>query len=1013
MAFLISKWARMPMTSQVNGTKNGCIMKNFNKIFFAAVAAAFGLASCSQELTPVEKPQGNLVTVNFGAEASIEPATKATLTTEDELTFKSAWANGDIMSVKYSNGNEANGTVPATWNASSQAFEATLPEYTGMWDYNTVYPAPDADGKVDFGSVRTQKGNAYNSNYDLMKGAAIAENAAAGKDDNGKNIIFEMTRQTAVAYFHLTGTLDEEVVSAKLSVTDGKIASSSVKLSSHTTGFDLSTKDLDEITITFDEGTAPKASDFQLWFNVLPTKYTKMTLTVETTGHTMTISRNTPEKDEYVAGNLYKVVKAIPAEKWVSKAAYTGGDLVFDFKTVQPKGWPTTSTTASEGTYKYAINGVDYSFIHGTGIYCAGTTPTSAYLMIAKSSSLGLPAIMGYRLVKVVGTLNDTGSPSTKAQISITNGTDVVSGGTAQTWNTKGADYTYTLTETEENTIYYLSVSSTANCQMIKLVLSYEPATPKTALETPANLAVSAAKVVSWDAVSGAASYELTIGKDVFTSETNSYDATAVVDDYYDVAVVAIPSDKENYKNSAAATLGGAKFGTPTLATPTLKEGVVDGASISVSWTVDERATAGYNCELFKGEVKVGEGQIVNAGTVTFTGLDAETAYVVKVNAVAVEGTKAYAASPVATLEVTTKAATATANDGSLERPYTAAEAIAAIDANTGLTGKYVKGIVKAAPSFDARYNSLTYDIESGAKTLNIYSGKDLGNAGFVGAEDLKAGDEVVVFGNLKKYNKVYELDKNNYLISINGETQIYRGLAVSAPKTAFTVGDAFEFGGKALQVWRGKADVDVTASATFSGYNMSTEGKQTVTVTVGEETVTYEINVRAAGAETPKTYTLQFGKEFSDAKVTGYTSTWEATRDGFTWTMVNWNNNNAYVGTDPKKPTNWTYVRAGSRKAASVATITTKTTMPEAISTVTMTIDNITATNVNSIKLDVLSADEKTVKETINGTTTKGDCVFKITNPQQDCKYKITVDCKKGSSNGFVQVSKVVYTNN
>lgn len=188
-------------------------------------------------------------------------------------------------------------------------------------------------------------------------------------------------------------------------------------------------------------------------------------------------------------------------------------------------------------------------------------------------------------------------------------------------------------------------------------------------------------------------------------------------------------------------------------------------------------------------------------------------------------------------------------NDGSLERPYTAAEAIAVIDSGTGLTGKYVKGIVKATPTFDARYNSLTYDIESGKKTLNIYSGKDLGNVGFVGAEDLKAGDEVVVYGDLKKYNnKTYELDKNNYLISINGETQIYRGLAVSGQKTAFTVGDAFEFGGKALQVWRGKEDVDVTASATFSGYNMSTEGKQTVTVTVGEETVTYEITINPAG---------------------------------------------------------------------------------------------------------------------------------------------------------------------
>lgn len=197
-------------------------------------------------------------------------------------------------------------------------------------------------------------------------------------------------------------------------------------------------------------------------------------------------------------------------------------------------------------------------------------------------------------------------------------------------------------------------------------------------------------------------------------------------------------------------------------------------------------------------------------------------------------------------------------NDGSLERPYTAAEAIAAIDANTGLTGKHVKGIVKATPSFNATYSSLTYDIESGGKTLFIYSGKDLGNAGFVGAEDLKAGDEVVVYGNLKLYNNktTYELDKNNYLISINGETQIYRGLAVSEPKTAFNVGDTFELGGKVLQVWRGKEYVDVTTSATFSGYDMSTEGKHTVTVTVGDESVTYEITVNPAGTAPSTTVT-------------------------------------------------------------------------------------------------------------------------------------------------------------
>ena len=171
------------------------------------------------------------------------------------------------------------------------------------------------------------------------------------------------------------------------------------------------------------------------------------------------------------------------------------------------------------------------------------------------------------------------------------------------------------------------------------------------------------------------------------------------------------------------------------------------------------------------------------------------------------------------------------------------------------------------------------------------------------------------------------------------------------------------------------------------------------------DASLTKEISLKqnaAGGGETPKTYTLQFGKTYNSEGISSYAKSWTVTCDGFTWDMVNWNNNQ----------NDWTYVRAGSNKNASVATITTKTTMPEAISTVTMTIDAITATNVNSIKMEVISA-TGTIIETISGTAKQGPCVFNITNPQQDCKYKITVDCKKGSSNGFVQVSKVVYTNN
>lgn len=299
-------------------------MKKLMRTFALMAVAALGLSACTGEkLVPDNgNADGKFVTVHFGAEASIEGATKATLTTKDELTFKSAWENGDVLSVEYISPETAdNKIITATWDGTS--FEAKgLPNETGAWDYTACYPKPDEkDTHIDFGRVRTQKGSAYNSIYDVMIGNKSTKNSAAGKDDDGSNVVFNMTRQTAVAYFHLTGgPADEKVESATLSVEGGFIASKHAYISNFAFA---PTKDLTEIIITFDAGTAPKASDFQLWYNVLPTMYTKMTLAVETANHTLTISRNAPEIDEYVAGKLYKVVKDIPAEKWVKKGGET------------------------------------------------------------------------------------------------------------------------------------------------------------------------------------------------------------------------------------------------------------------------------------------------------------------------------------------------------------------------------------------------------------------------------------------------------------------------------------------------------------------------------------------------------------------------------------------------------------------------------------------------------------------------------------------------------------------
>lgn len=296
-------------------------MKQFSKLFFAAAVAALGLASCAKEVAPVETPKDNLVTVHFGATAGIEGATKATLTTEDELTFTSAWENGDELSVEYISPETGdNKTVTGTWTGSGFKAEG-LPNETGAWDYAACYPVPDSkDSHIDFGANRTQNGNSYNSIYDVMIGNKSTKNSAAGKDDDGRDIVFNMDRKTAVAYFHLTdGPADEDLVSATLSVEGGFIASQHAYISDFAFA---PTKDLTEITITFPE-KAPKASNFQLWFNVLPTKYTKMTLTVETANQTLTISRNAPNINEYLAGKLYKVSKSIPLEKWVKKGGET------------------------------------------------------------------------------------------------------------------------------------------------------------------------------------------------------------------------------------------------------------------------------------------------------------------------------------------------------------------------------------------------------------------------------------------------------------------------------------------------------------------------------------------------------------------------------------------------------------------------------------------------------------------------------------------------------------------
>lgn len=106
--------------------------------------------------------------------------------------------------------------------------------------------------------------------------------------------------------------------------------------------------------------------------------------------------------------------------------------------------------------------------------------------------------------------------------------------------------------------------------------------------------------------------------------------------------------------------------------------------------------------------------------------------------------------------------------------------------------------------------------------------------------------------------------------------------ISVSGQKTSFTVGDTFSFGGVVTANYSNGSSADVTSSASFTGYDMSSTGSQTVTVSYIEgsvtKTTTYAINVNAAGGS-PKTYSYTittsaftatgYGKEMNDIVAT------------------------------------------------------------------------------------------------------------------------------------------------
>ena len=111
-----------------------------------------------------------------------------------------------------------------------------------------------------------------------------------------------------------------------------------------------------------------------------------------------------------------------------------------------------------------------------------------------------------------------------------------------------------------------------------------------------------------------------------------------------------------------------------------------------------------------------------------------------------------------------------TANHGTAAAPLTVAQAINVIDTETTASDCYVKGIICQIDSYNEKYKSIQYWISDDGGTttkLEVYSGKGLNGADFTSIDELQTGKTVIIKGNLKKYNDIYEFDKSSSIISI------------------------------------------------------------------------------------------------------------------------------------------------------------------------------------------------------------------------------------------------------
>lgn len=312
-------------------------MKKLVSLLTLAAALLFGACSTYEEVPATSGD--NETTVGFLADIAPREQSRADIDVDFATGLTGTWNGEDKLGVL---ANDFTNLLQFTYAPDSKAFTGSIPGTagtTGTWAYRAFYPhngnaaVSGTTVTVPFSALRTQNGNKYNSEFDVMAADAITHNdAEPGKTPEGDAVKFNLHRITSILALKLQSGAASEKIASVMLTSEKPVASEQLTFTipsdpnaeydssainptlvaegTSATGSTISI-DSKHITVTYADGTAPTADYSETFFNVLPDdSYGDLTFSVCTdkgNAASLTITRSTP----VVANWVYTVDKTV------------------------------------------------------------------------------------------------------------------------------------------------------------------------------------------------------------------------------------------------------------------------------------------------------------------------------------------------------------------------------------------------------------------------------------------------------------------------------------------------------------------------------------------------------------------------------------------------------------------------------------------------------------------------------------------------------------------------------